>query len=335
MLAARNSFPPVEAAKQAANWLAQQVNGAGFMPAAGESGPDLSSTAQTALALAAAGDERAVARAEVDYLKHHAEAYFDQDGTVGPGQLGILILDAEALGANPRDFGGIDLVKELLAVQQGSGADAGAFGTEAQIASQDAGTYDQGIDLAALAAAGVYQTPEVQAGASWLVDQQCPGGGWSLPDTADNSCSAPGPNGGPDTNSSSMAIQGLAAQGDLSSTVKNQALQFLKSAQWSNGGWSYAPEPQGTSQFTDPDSTALVIQALIASHVPPTSPQFKKGSGSPVQALLSFRIRSGQGAGGFFFPPGPTQANLIATYQAIPALMGLTIAQIRSPGTDP
>ncbi len=329
----RSSFPQVDVARQAANWLAGQVNGAGFVPIASGSRPDLSATAQTALALAV-GDERAVADREVTYLERNATAYIEAEGTVGPGQLGILVLDAEASGANPRNFGGIDLVAELLATEQGSGPNAGAFGTDAQVAGQDAGTYDQGIALSALAAAGVRRTPEVQAAVRWLVDQQCPGGGWSLPDVADNPCNAPAPDGGPDTNSTAMAIQGLAAQGGLDSTVKNKALRFLRSAERSDGGWSYAPQTQNSAAFTDPDSTALVIQALIAAQVSPTSPDFARGLADPVRALLGFRLSSGQGAGAFFYPPGPGSPNIISTYQAIPALMGVTLSQVSPSGSS-
>lgn len=328
------SFPEIGIARQGAKWLARQLDSDGVIPSGSGSGADLSATAQTALALAAVGNQQSLARTAVDYLELHADAYIDSEGTAGPGQLGILILDAAAVGINPGDFGGIDLVSDLLATEQDSGPDTGAFGTEAQIDSEDAGTYDQGIALAALAAAGISQTSQVQAAARWLVDQQCPGGGWTLPDRADNSCNAPGPDAGPDTNSTAMAIQGLAAQDDLSSTSKAKGLQFLQRAQWSDGGWSYSPQTQNTSDFPDPNSTALVIQALIASRVSPTSPQFTRGSDNSVHALLSFRVSSGAGAGAFFYPPGPAAANLIATYQAIPALMGLTISQILPSGAD-
>ncbi len=67
-----------------------------------------------------------------------------------------------------------------------------------------------------------------------------------------------------------------------------------------------------------------MIQSLIAIGESPTSALFTKGSADPVSALLSFQLTSGTGTGAFFFPPAPAPANIIATYQAIPALAGLT-----------
>ena len=89
------------------------------------------------------------------YLQSHVDQYVTAEGADGPGQLALLILDAEALGANPQAFGGTDLVARLLATEQTSGPDAGLFGTEAQAADFSAGGYQQGLALAALAAAGV------------------------------------------------------------------------------------------------------------------------------------------------------------------------------------
>jgi len=125
----------------------------------------------------------------------------------------------------------------------------------------------------------------------------------------------------------------LAAQHDLGPTTRRSAVDFLERSQRADGGWSDEPPTAGASTPTDPDSTALVIQALIAARVSPASPPFARASVSPLQALLSFRVRSGGGAGAFFFPPKPAPADLIATYQAIPALMGRTISQIRSSGS--
>ncbi len=80
-----------------------------------------------------------------------------------------------------------------------------------------------------------------------------------------------------------------------------------------------------TPGSTDPDSTALVIQALIALGTSPASPALTKGSDDPVSALLSFQLTGGSDAGAFFFPPAPAPASLISTYQAVPALAGLAL----------
>ena len=54
------------------------------------------------------------------------------------------------------------------------------------------------------------------AAISWLVAEQCPDGGWTSPDNAINACNGlPAAFAGPDTNSTALAVQGLAAQGAL------------------------------------------------------------------------------------------------------------------------
>ena len=229
------------------------------------------------------------------------------------------------MGSNPHSFGGTDLVARLLATQQTSGPDAGLFGTDTQAADFSAGGYQQGLALAALAAAGVRNTNQVTSAIGWLVGEQCPDGGWTTPDNANNPCNGvPADFAGPDTNSTALAMEGLAAQGAIIPAVSGGALAFLGTGQDADGGWSLFPNTGATPATSDPDSTALVIQSLIAVGVSPSSPAFTKGSADPVSALLSFQLTSGIGTGAFYFPPAPAPANIIATYQAIPALAGLT-----------
>ncbi|MGO9344370.1 MAG: hypothetical protein ACLP6E_17930 [Acidimicrobiales bacterium] len=313
--------------QDAAVWLASQFSAEGFIPTSPGSGnADLSSTAQSVLALSAANVDLDVARKGVSYLESHVSAFVVVDGADGPGKLALLILDAKALGVSPNSFGSTDLVAHLLATEQISGPDKGLFGTATQVDDYSAGGYQQGLALAALAAVGIHGTSQVAAAVNWLVSEQCPDGGWTSPDNAVNSCSGvPGSFAGPDTNSTSLAVQGLAAQGALTSAVSSKALAFLSDGQDADAGWSYYPNTVATPGFTDPDSTALVIQALEALSHSPTATSFTKGSATPVSALLSFQLTSGAGKGAFYYPPAPSPANVIATYQAIPALEALTI----------
>ena len=229
------------------------------------------------------------------------------------------------MGASPESFGGSDLVARLLATEQTSGPDAGLFGTEAQAADFSAGGYQQGLALAALAAAGVKGQSQVGSAISWLVQEQCPDGGWTTPDNANNPCSGlPADFAGPDTNSTALALDGLAAQGAVTSAISTGALAFLGGGEDPDGGWSLYPNTVATPGSTDPDSTALVIQSLIALGLSPTGAAFTKGTANPVSALLTFQLTSGSDAGAFFFPPAPAPASTISTYQAIPALVGLT-----------
>ncbi len=321
------ALPQTTAARKGALWLASQFVPAGYIPSApGSTTPDLSSTAQSVLALSAADVDLPTARAGLAYLQSHQSAYVTDEGATGPGQVAQLILDTVALGGDPRNFGGTDLVTELLGTEQTSGPDAGLFGTQAQVTGYAAGTYQQGLALIALAAAGVRGQSSTEAAISWLEGEQCPGGGWTTPDLAVNTCGGTPSNfAGPDTNSTSLAVDGLAAQGALASSAATGALAFLTAGQDADAGWSYYPNTKTTPGTTDPDSTSLVIQALMALGVSPSSASLVKGSSDPVSALLAFQLPSGTGAGGFYYPPAPAPANLIATYEAVPTLTGLTL----------
>jgi hypothetical protein len=305
----------VPAAQKGAAWLAGQLNASGAI----ETGttPDLAATANVALALASTATQQPAAHRALAYLESHVNSYVHVGGSDGPGQLALLILDAHALGANPKSFGGTDLVSRLLATERTSGADKGLFGAEDPTYD---GAFRQGLALAALAGAGVSSKAVVGSAESWLLGQQCPDGGWTSFITADNPCSGnPAAYEGPDTNSTALAIQGLSAQGALGSTAASKGLAFIRGAQDGDGGWGYEPGTTHSPGTTDPDSTALVIQAILALGKSPTAVAFDKGRATPVSALLAFQLTSGRGKGAYFYP-GSTQPNLLATYQAVPAL---------------
>jgi hypothetical protein len=315
------SLPQVVSAQEGAGWLAGQLTASGYIPSPTVPGQaDLAATANTVLALSSAGVDPTGAQAALSYLEAHVDAYVSVNGSDGPGQLALLILGAHALGVDPRSFGGTDLVARLLATERTTGANAGLFGV--QPPAYD-GAYRQGLSLAALAAAGVTGTSQVSSAEAWLRHQQCPDGGWTSYIKANNPCNGDPANfEGPDTNSTSLAVQGLSAQGGLSTTRANEALSFLEGAQDGDGGWGYEPNAADAPGSTDPDSTALVIQAIEALGTSPSSTVFVKGGANPVSALLGFQITSGTGSGAFAYP-GVTGPNTLATYQAVPAVAGV------------
>jgi len=313
-------LPQATSAITAAQWIAGQLTSGGTIDDVTPGTPDLSATANAVLTLAATGVDPSGAQAALAYLEANSAAYILADGSDGPGPLANLILVAEAMGVDPTSFGGTNLVSRLEATEQTSGPDAGLFGTETQLGVYDAGTFDQGLALAALHAAGV--TADSNA-VTWLVQQQCPDGGWALPDVATNTCTEdPSTFAGPDTNSTSMAIQGLVAQGASTTPIANSALTFLQGAQNSDAGWGVQP-----TNSTDPDSTALVIQALLALGQSPTSATYTMSGQTPVTTLLSFQITTGADAGGFSFPGEgtATTGDVLATNQVAPVAAGLII----------
>ena len=291
-------------AEGGATWLATQLTSGGYIASATTPGTaDLSATANAVLALASAGVDQSGGLAALSYLENQVATFVPADGSDGPGQLALLILDAHALGVDPHNFGGTDLVARLLGTQQTSGTDAGLFGTEAQVNDFSAGVYNQGLALAALAAVGTTSGAPVVSAESWLDAQQCPDGGWTSYITTTNPCNGdPASFEGPDTNSTALAVEGLAAQGALTSTISSAALSFIAGAQDSDGGWGYEPNASSAPGSTDPDSTALVIQGILALGLSPSAAQFQQGTSNPVSALLSFQVTSGTGVGAFSFP---------------------------------
>ena len=300
--AAAPTLPQTAAAQSAARWIGSQLTPQGTIDDVTPGTPDLSATAQAVIGLGAIGIDLTGARAGLSYLKANTAAYITKQGSDGPGQLANLILAAHALGANPSNFGGTNLVARLLATEQTSGPNAGRFGTDAQDVAFNAGTVDQGLALAALAAAGVKADT---ASLTWLEDQQCTNGGWTNPDNVNTPCD-PDPIGSAfpneDTNTTSYAVQGLAAQGALTAPVSTKALAFLTTAQDSDGGWALSPNTTANPETSDPNSTALVIQALLALGQSPSSPAFDQGANTPLTTLLSFQVTSGPDAGAFSFP---------------------------------
>lgn len=301
------SLPASVAANRAATWLAGSLDSQGAIVSSGT--PNLSDTALAVLAFEATGTMggRGLAHRALGYLESHVNAYVKVDGADGPGQLATLILGAHALGISATSFGGTNLVNRLLATLQHTGAHAGLFGVQSPTYD---GAYREGLSLAALAAVGVTSASKVGGAISWLRAQQCAGGGWEAfrtstatpcPPTSATSYS------GPDTNSTALAIEGLVAQ---HATPARSPLGFLEHLQASDGGWGYY------GGAIDPDSTALVIQALVALGVPVTSPTLVKGSKDAASALLYFQLKGGA----FFYPGAPNVGNLLATCQAIPAL---------------
>jgi hypothetical protein len=301
-----------------AAWLARQVAPDGAVVVDGA--VSYGDTAEVLFALAVTRTHPVVTRRALGFLSRHVVAATTVAGTseVSPGSVAQLILDDEAVGGNPRHFGGFNLVTRLLATQRRGGRDGGLFGVAAPTYD---GAYRQGLSLAALAAAGVEGTPATGRAVGWLERQQCPSGGWQAYRVSTRSACArrsAEEGTGPDTNSTALAVEGLVAQHRGNPAA---AERFLAATQNGNGGWSYTGGP------SDANSTALVIQALIALRVA-GSPVFTR-HGSPEDVLLDDQVASGSGAGGVAFQPsgGVLVANLLATEQAVPAMAGVSLVR--------
>lgn len=287
--AGANALPAAheDAIQRALAWLATQQGADGGFANPG-------TTCDVAFALAAAGHNPGAWRptplgpSVMDYLASHAASY-----AIGAAQTGKLMVAVVAAGLDPADFGGMDLLEHLRSFADG----AGAYG---------AGAMDQAWAILGLLAAG---QPVTEAERAVLRAYQQENGGWE---------GAPG--WGTDTNTTALAVQALLAAGDAPTSQAIQAARahFLDQ-QNEDGGFPYTkPSPWGSD--SDANSTAYVLQALLAMGEDPTAEPWRRPGGDPVEALLRFQDPSGA----FAWQPG-FGANLLATAQAVPALAGKTL----------
>jgi hypothetical protein len=311
-------------AQRGAQWLANQIkHNGGFVKSFGVA--DVTSTAYAVVGMRATGVDKPASDLAIRYLRTKIGTQVQLNGSDSPGALAEYILAAVADHQDPRHFGGTaaqnNLVTRLLATARTTGTDLGLFG--AQDPTYD-GAFRQGLALAALKAASVDPSKgRITAGISWLKKQQCANGLWqSYRSNTATACAAADPSSfsGPDTNSTGLAVQGLAAWGQRPRQAT--VLQSLDAVQSANAGFPFIAAP---NQAADPNSTALVIQAILAENASPTATRWLKGTKTPFTALASYQLGCAQpGYGAFFFPPS-TSPNVFATVQAVPAMASKTL----------
>jgi len=318
-----------------AGYLARQIiaNG-GHLNSFGVT--DVVDTAYAVLGLRAAGVGRSASSLAIAFLKTQlASPLENADGSDNPGNLAYFILAAVSAGQDPRHFAGRsasnDLVARLVATRRATGPDAGLFGTNDPTYD---GAFRQGLALAALAAAKVPASRGVVQGAiRWLEHQQCADGLWTAY-RADTTVPCPAADlttfVGPDTNSTGMAVQGLAAYGARPGRAR--LLATLHAIQSADGGFPFLGSP---GQASDPDSTALSIQLILAEGGYPGAAAWQKGAGNPYVALAAYQLGCGDPAAdrGAFFYPGSRTPSTLASVQAIPALAGRTFPLSSSPSS--
>ena len=313
--AAPPTTDPATGAEYGARWLAAQVNSDGFVPLA-NADPNESLTIQTAIALATAEVEEPTFERMVDWLAANVADVIANEGVAGndPGRIGGLLVVVDAAGGDPSSFGGADL-PALLADTLGD-YEPGLYG--ATDPTYD-GAYRQSLAIVGLVAAG--GTPAAAA-VDWLVAQQCDDatpsadGGWQAY-RADLGvgCGAPDPVNftGPDTNSTALAIQALAAVDVTGGLVR--AGDFLDRAQAADGGFPFV-----SGGDTDPNSTALVILAIVALNEDPTAGRWVAGTATPYSSLLSWQLGCDAPAadrGSFASPFSAGLPDLVASTQAV------------------
>lgn len=257
--------PPPTAAAAALDWLEGELEvDGGHLTTSYASGSDVVSyddwglTLDAVLALAAGGrGAGASATTALDQVADHIADYVTGASFGAPDDryaaaLGKAVFSAAALGADPTSFGGLDLVTELRNRMQTTGADAGRFSDRS-----DWGDYSNGIGQA-LAVMGLART---SAGApapavEFLLDQQCPGGGFRGDYTASGGCAADDESS---VDATAFALQALTAV-DPTCAVRGaaaDAVAWLVDSQTASGAF-------GAESGANTNSTGLAAQALRA-----------------------------------------------------------------------
>lgn len=278
---------PAAAADAALDWMRGQQQPDGSFPGFGPG-----ETADAVVAIVAAG-ERPAAFAQgdntpLDYLESQASTY----AATGAGAVAKLILAAVAAGEDPAAFGGLNLFEQLGATYD---AASGQYGAD---------VYGHALSLLALRAA---RAEPPAAAVERLLGLQLDDGGWSFDGTAAT---------GSDTNTTALAVQALAGRADAADALA-KAETYLKGQQNDDGGFPYS---QG-SQFgnaSDANSTAAVATALVALGADPAGDDWAKDGNSPLDALVGLQ----NDGGAFRFQAAQADDNALATYQAVPALLG-------------
>ncbi len=205
-----------------------------------------------------------------------------------PASTGKLALGVAAAGMDPRAFVGADLVISLTDYYSPS---TGSFGPT---------NWDQSLAMLGWRAAG----EAIPLTATTQLRSRVNGdGGWSY---------APG--GDSDVDSTALALEALAAgEEPYTSTVMVNALAYLEGTQESDGGFPYQP-----TFGSNANSTGYALRGLIAAGADPLTIPTTIGTTGPISYLLSLQTDSG----GFAFVDVNEGANLFATVQTVPGLVG-------------
>ncbi len=255
LLAALVPSPAQAAGEQSAvKWLRAAQNADGGFGASpdDDSGPEM--TAWAMLGLEAAGvNPYDLARGKhtpVSYLRARV------DELRSPGDLARTILALLGTGADPRDFGGRNLVAALHSHRRANGSYLGwpnstAFAVIALRAADSPGGTGESMD--------------------WLRKVQNEDGGWGI-EVGTRS----------DAESTGAVLQALSP----GSKAAQRALKYLREAQQSNGGYRV-----GGSGAINTQATAWAVQGILAVGADPSS--FKRGGKTPLGYIAANQAPDG------------------------------------------
>ena len=240
--------PSAEASRisRAAAWLQAQQNPDGGFGAEAGKGSGAEMTCWAMLGLAAAGtnpyDVSKAGRSTIDFLRSHLGE------VTSPGDHARTILALLAAGADPRDFGGENLVARLLAKRRDNGSYEG---------------WPNSTAFAVIALRAVGATKSLEETLSWLRKVQNDDGGWG---------DVPGSPSTPD--GTGAVLQALSP----GSTASKQGLSYLRNMQRKGGGF-----PLTAAGSVNTQSTAWAVQGIVAAGGDPDD--FRRGGASALDYI--------------------------------------------------
>ena len=206
------------------------------------------------------------------------------------GRIAKALRAAVATGENPRAFAGYDLIALLEAQYD----DKSGFYHPYNL-------FRNSLALIALSEAGrPIPAKAIQA----VIADQNPDGCWGWPIGGDVT----------DTDTSGLTLHALAGAGYADAPAVSQCIGRLMAMQNDDGGWELSGIYD--DKVSNVDSTALVIQGLVAAGWDPDGPAFTRDR-SATQALLAFQAQDGS----FWWRYDDAGAQLLGTKQAIQPLV--------------
>jgi hypothetical protein len=274
---------------------------------------DFGLTIDGALALAATGDEDAALRTIVAFLatdgKDPAGDTVNEWTGIGTpdasgGAIGKEAVLAEVVGRNPEDFGGRNLIAAVdasVCVRASTGSNASCPAAGSYL--NETSVFDQALGVIAQLRAG--QRSEAAAPVRYLESLQSPHGSFQ---------SLIPPSGGPDIDSTAMAVMALAlAPGARAADDVAAGLQWIAGQQQRNGGFT-------SMGAESTNSTGLAIQALTLRAA---------AYRARIGAAEAFLAGQQNGNGGFNADAGQPGSNVRASTQAVGGAVGTSFGTLR------
>jgi hypothetical protein len=293
---AQAATDPVQAAL---DWMRTQQQPDGGFSNGFAPGSDPGATADAVLAIAAAGGNPSEWMSGGKNPLDALQAALGAGAVGGAGAVAKLALATKAAGLDVHSFGSVDLTARIL---EDYSAATGMFGS---------GPFDSALAIQALVAGST----DLPVGAiDGLLAKRLADGTFSF-----NGDLTPGAG---DSNTTAVVVLALIAAGEPQAAAPS--LETFRAVQNDDGGWTYQ-KPSAFGEATDANSTALVIQALRAAG------EDLSEWNDPASALLTLQ----QPSGAFAFNAAAPADNLLATVQAIPALVRVSDGKAASTSSAP